>query len=281
MQEDISFLCPTFKVVNVRREVSHHCLEGEHLFLRVLAFSDRAGRLTVEIQFLRAECHALDVLGKEESPVVILVDYPLLEPQRIVDDELTADEAVGSRNRDTVIVKQGAFYYLLIVRELGEGVAAELVHVVPGICDIECRKQIHPAIPVRNKHQCLNSRRNKIVIAVEKIDIFACGSLDACVTCGRESPVIFSLNECKPYIAFIAIDILFCYGSAVIRPAVVNDDTLDAFRHRLVGNRLQAFLDILLYVIYGDDDTDFFHDNHKLFNEDSIAVFSILYESCF
>ena len=30
--------------------------------------------------------------------------------------------------------------------------------------------------------------------------------------------------------------------------------TLDAFRHRLVGNRLQAFLDILLNVIYRDDD---------------------------
>ena len=195
MQEDISFLCPTFKVVNVRREVSHHCLEGEYLFLRVLAFSDRAGRLTVEIQFLRAECHALDVLGKEECPVVILMDYPLLKPQLVVDDKLTADEAVGSRNRDTVIVKQGAFYCLLIVRELGEGVAAELVHVVSGICDIECRKQIHSAIPVRNRHQCLNSRRNKIVIAVEKIYIFACCSLDASVAGGREAPVLFSLNE--------------------------------------------------------------------------------------
>ena len=192
MQEDISFLCPTFKVVNVRREVSHHCLEGEHLFLRVLAFSDRAGRLTIEIQFLRAECHAPDVLGKEESPVVVLVDYPLLKPQRIIGYELAADKTVGSRHRDTVIVKQGAFYCLLIVRELGEGVAAKLVHVVPGICDIECREKIHPAILVRNRNQGLNSRRNKIVIAVEKIDIFACGSLDACVTCGREPP-FFSL----------------------------------------------------------------------------------------
>ena len=110
MQEDISFLCPTFKVVNVRREVSHHCLEGEHLFLRVLAFCDRAGCLTIEIQFLRAECHAPDVLGKEESPVVVLVDYPLLKPQRIIGYELAADKTVGSRHRDTVIVKQGAFY---------------------------------------------------------------------------------------------------------------------------------------------------------------------------
>ena len=117
MQEDISFLCPTFKVVNVRREVSHHCLEGEHLFLRVLAFSDRAGRLTIEIQFLRAECHAPDVLGKEESPVVILMDYPLLKPQRIVGYELAADKAVLRHHRIPVIIKECTFDVFPVVCE--------------------------------------------------------------------------------------------------------------------------------------------------------------------